>query len=320
MKDRFFLILFVFLLAFPLSAYSQIPADEELTDEDLADLTDEEIEKLIREEDAAEEAKKPQPKEAVPDKKEEAIKVDEEGLPIEPKKEAKKKKDEKRDIKNLPEMLLLKADCFIMGDKSKEGHYDERPAHKVCIDDFFIATTEVTQALWEEVVEANPSVFRSPDKPVEFVNWTETQLFIRKLNWLTGRFFRLPTEAEWEYAAKGKGKDEKWPGTNDEDDLDDYSWNAYNADNTTHPVRQKKPNAFGLYDMAGNVWEWVHDYYDMEYYKISPEKDPEGAEFSLWMGLRGGSFMDEPDKLRSTSRYGNVPKRKAFNIGFRLAE
>lgn len=228
--------------------------------------------------------------------------------------------DDYIDLDRYVKMIQVKGGCFKMGDNFGNGHYDELPVHKVCIDDFAIAEAEVTQELWKEVTGMNPSQSKGEKKPVDFISWADAQVFIGKLNEMTGRHFRLPTEAEWEYAARGRGKLEEWAGTNDEDDLMEYAWFDFTSINKSHPVKEKEPNLLGLYDLSGNVWEWVYDNYDMAYYKESPMSNPEGPEFAVWRGLRGGSFVDDPRKVRASGRYGSVATRRSSNFGFRLAE
>lgn len=224
------------------------------------------------------------------------------------------------DIDRYVKIIQIDGGCFKMGDNFGNGHYDERPTHRVCVDDFGIAEYEVTQELWDKVTGMNPSQNLGDDHPVDFISWLDVQDFIVQLNERTDRHFRLPTEAEWEFAARGRGKLEEWPGTNDEDDLMEYAWFEFTSKLTSNPVKKKKANLLGIYDMSGNVWEWVHDYYDMGYYSESPTSNPEGPEFSVWRGLRGGSYADDARKVRTSSRYGSVPSRRASNFGFRLAE
>ena len=232
----------------------------------------------------------------------------------------KELEDDYIDLDLYVKMLQVDGGCFQMGDNFGNGHYDERPVHKVCIEEFAMSETEVTQAFWEKVTGMNPSKHVGPDMPVEFVGWGDAKTFILLLNERTGRHFRLPTEAEWEFAARGGGKLEEWPGTNDEDDLIEFAWFDFISNMETHPVRQKKPNLLGFYDMAGNVWEWVNDYYDMGYYANSTIDNPEGPEFAVWHVLRGGSYTDDPIKLRNSGRYGSVFSRRTSNSGFRIAE
>ena len=224
------------------------------------------------------------------------------------------------DVDRYIKIIDVKGGCFMMGDNFGDGHYDERPVHRVCIDDFGIADVEVTQEFWLKVTGFNPSHNQIPNNPVEYVSWSDVNRFIGMLNEATGKHFRLPSEAEWEYAARGRGKLEQWAGTNDEDDLMEYAWFDFSSMESTHPVRQKLPNLLGIYDMSGNVWEWVDDYYDMGYYSVSPTSNPEGPEFSVWRAIRGGSFVDKARKLRTSGRYGSVYTRRISNVGFRLAE
>jgi formylglycine-generating enzyme required for sulfatase activity len=140
------------------------------------------------------------------------------------------------------------------------------------------------------------------------------------LNIVTDGFYRLPTEAEWEYAARDRGKDISWAGTDDESQVGNYAWFEDNSDFEFHRVKGKRPNALGLYDMAGNAWEWVDDHFDFDYYQISPVENPYGPEQSVWRVLRGGSTLHEAYKLRSTYRYAGDPAVTIRYGGFRLAE
>ena len=173
-------------------------------------------------------------------------------------------------------MVYVKGGCFDMGDIFGTGASDEKPVHTVCVGDFYLGNTEVTQKQWEDVTGSNPSKFQCGDCPVERVSWINVQDFIKKLNEKTGMNYRLPTEAEWEYAARSGGLKEQWAGTNDEEKIGEYTWYGYTAEGCTHAVAGKTPNAIGLYDMMGNVWEWCSDWYDKEYYETSPSKNPQG--------------------------------------------
>ncbi|MBI1911633.1 MAG: SUMF1/EgtB/PvdO family nonheme iron enzyme [Deltaproteobacteria bacterium] len=239
--------------------------------------------------------------------------------------EEQKKPEEKKIIPPF-KMVLIKGGCFDMGDVAGEGDEDEKPVHQVCVSDYYMAETEVTQELFEAVMGYNPikritpKAATDPQKPVVYVNWHLANEFIKKLNEETKSFYRLPTEAEWEYAARSGGKKEKWPGINNEAELGDYAWFADNSDDIMQKVKQKKPNGLGIYDMAGNAWEWVEDNFDSEYYRNSPKKDPYGPDVSQYRSLRGGSFIDQPIRLRSTYRYALEPTRRIGSVGFRLAE
>ncbi len=223
--------------------------------------------------------------------------------------------------KKLPpiHMVLVKGGCFQMGDWTEEGDEDERPAHEVCVSDFYIADTVVTRGLYYTVMDLREPP-KDPDKPVTFVNYVQALRFIGALNAITKGFYRLPTEAEWEYAARNRGKNEIWPGLDNEAELKDYAWFADNSNNEVHPVKQKKPNALGLYDMAGNVWQWTEDFFGFDFYKKSPKRDPLNDGFSQWRTIRGGSAVDNAFKLRTTYRYALEPAFKSSTLGFRIAE
>lgn len=212
-------------------------------------------------------------------------------------------------------MLRVPAGCFQMG--RNDGFPNEKPRHKVCITkDFYLGKYEVTQEQWRSVMGKNPSIFKGDNRPVENVNWNDVQTFIKKLNQKTNGHFRLPTEAEWEYACRSGGKDQDYCGGNE---ISDYAWYVVNSFMMTHPVGTKKPNALGLYDMSGNVWEWVQDVYDKDYYKNSPVNDPTGPSEGYYRTNRGGSWLLSPHGHRSTSRDKNQPKFRFNNLGFRLA-
>jgi len=248
------------------------------------------------------------------------------GVSEELKKEGEKKKVIKKEDLPPIDMVFVKGGCFTMGDQTGDGDEDERPAHEVCLNDYYIATTEVTQELFEKVMghipawKYNPKMPRDPKSPVNYVSWSIVQEFIGKLNEITKGYYRLPTEAEWEYAARSGGKDQLWAGTGNEAEIGNYAWYEDNTEDMIVPTKGKKPNALGLYDMSGNVWEWVEDYFDFDYYKISPKSNPFGADYSLFRVVRGGSVFDPPNKLRTTYRYGLEHNRRSLNVGFRLAE
>jgi formylglycine-generating enzyme required for sulfatase activity len=248
------------------------------------------------------------------------------GVSEELKKEGEKKKVIKKEDLPPIDMIYVKGGCFMMGDQTGEGDEDERPAHEVCLNDYYIANTEVTQELFEKVMgyipawKYNPTMPRDPKSPVNYVSWSIVQEFIGKLNEITKGYYRLPTEAEWEYASRSGGKDQLWSGTNNEAEIGNYAWYEDNTDNMIMPIKGKKPNALGLYDMSGNVWEWVEDYFDFEYYQVSPKSNPFGADYSLFRVVRGGSVFDPPNKLRTAYRYGLEHNRRNLNVGFRLAE
>jgi sulfatase modifying factor 1 len=217
-------------------------------------------------------------------------------------------------------MVYVKGGCFDMGDIFDTGFSDEKPVHTVCIGDFYLGKTEVTQKQWEDVTGSNPSKFQCADCPVERVSWINAQDFIKKLNEKTGMNYRLPTEAEWEYAARSGGLKEQWAGTNDEEKIGEYTWYGFTAKGVTHAVAGKTPNAIGLYDMMGNVWEWCADWYDKKYYEHSPSKDPQGPSEGKNRIIRGGGWRSKDKGLRTTDRNDFIPTSKKFtDIGFRLA-
>ncbi len=216
------------------------------------------------------------------------------------------------------EFVLIKGGCFQMGDD--EGDREERPVHEVCVSNFYLGRFEVTQAQWKSLKGRNPSKHKNSDlHPVEDVSWNDVEDFIKELNQKTGRNFRLPTEAEWEYAARSGGRKHKWSGTNNESDLGNFAWYNDNASREHRPVGQKRPNAYGLYDMTGNVAEWVADVYDSGYYKESPRMNPGGPGRGGDRVYRGGSFKDRAKDVRITKREKKSNRRADQTIGFRLA-
>lgn len=218
-------------------------------------------------------------------------------------------------------LIKVKGGCFEMGDSFGDGLSIEKPLHKVCVDDYSLGQHEVTQREWKSIMGSNPSLYYKcgADCPVEHVLYAEVQEFIKKLNDKTGLNFRLPTEAEWEYAARERGKKLKWSGTNKEEELDDYAWYAKNSDKKTHPVMLKKPNALGLYDMSGNVWEWVQDWFDPDYYSKSPVLNPKGVKNGTSRLGRGGSWLLDARDVRATLRRMARPRIKTNTLGLRIA-
>ncbi len=210
------------------------------------------------------------------------------------------------------------------GKKEDKVDDDESPVHQVTISSFSIGRYEVTQDEWEAVMGDTPSYFKNGSLPVECVSWEDCQVFISKLNAMTGKQFRLPTEAEWEYAARGgnKSKGYSYAGGNDLDSVAWYEKNAYgrrwsNNNYGTHPGGQKKPNELGLYDMSGNVWEWCSDLYGD--YAPSAQKDPAGATKGSFRVCRGGCWFDKSKDHRVSNRYYWFPDNRYSFIGLRLA-
>ncbi|MBF0505218.1 MAG: SUMF1/EgtB/PvdO family nonheme iron enzyme [Nitrospirae bacterium] len=218
------------------------------------------------------------------------------------------------------EFVFVKGGCYKMGDVFGDGNGDEKPAHEVCINDFYMGKYMVTQHQWKDIMGDEPSLFSDcgDNCPVDKVSWNDIQEFIRKLNRKTGKNYRLPTEAEWEYAARSGGKKEKWSGTGSEAELGKYAWFDNNSEEKTHPVGKRKPNGLGLYDMSGNVWEWCQDWYGESYYSTSPVTNPAGPPDGQDKILRGGSWFNGPKSLRTASRAGFDPGRPYVLGGFRL--
>ena len=194
-----------------------------------------------------------------------------------------------------------------------------REVSAVTVSDFYLGRTEVTQAQWEKVMGGNPSRFKGPDRPVEQVSWGDAREFVEKLAKRTGRPYRLPTEAEWEYAARSGGRAEQWAGTSDPDRLGDYAWHRGNSGRETHGVGLKLPNGLGLHDMSGNVWEWCQDFYAEGYAGGPGVADPQGPAAGTLRIERGGSWDDEPELLRTSYRHFAAPTWIRDALGFRVA-
>jgi sulfatase modifying factor 1 len=218
------------------------------------------------------------------------------------------------------EFVFIKGGCFVMGDTFGDGDKDEKPVHQVCVDDFYLGKYEVTQGQWEKVMGNNPSYFKNcgGNCPVEQVSWNDVQEFISRLNQRSGKRYRLPVEAEWEYAARSGGKREKWSGTSSEGELGQYAWYGGNSGSRTHPVGEKRPNGLGLYDMSGNVWEWCADWYGENYYQGSPRNNPKGPDNGSYRVLRGGAWLNDPRLVRAAIRTWGAPASRSRYIGFRL--
>lgn len=216
------------------------------------------------------------------------------------------------------ETVNLPGGEFTMGG---ERYGDEKPPHRVRVSPFAIGKYPVTQAQWKAVMGSDPSRFKGGDRPVENVSWNDVNEFIRRLNQKTGLQFRLPTEAEWEYAARAGSTTEYCFG-DDEKQLGDYAWFSKNSGSTTHPVGQKKPNDFGLFDMHGNVWEWCSDWYSDSYYEECKRQgivaDPSGPTAGSDRVVRGGGWYSDAVNCRSANRSFGAPGNRSVHLGFRL--
>ena len=233
-------------------------------------------------------------------------------------------------------MIKVEGGTFSMGATSEQTNYenDEKPVHSVTLSDYYIGETEVTQELWEAVMVSNPSWFKGDNqRPVEYVSWEDCQEFIKKLNRLTGKEFRLPTEAEWEYAARGgkHSRGYKYSGSNNADEVawywrnsgDKYLSGEWNDDRIiennckTHPVKTKKANELGLYDMSGNVWEWCNDWWGC--YQSNSQTNPTGPSEGEYRVLRGGGWFHYDGVVRVSYRGYGTPDFRRSSIGLRLA-
>ena len=219
-------------------------------------------------------------------------------------------------------MIYVEGGMFTMGATAEQGssaESDEKPAHRVTLSSFYICSTEVTQELWLEVMGTNPSHFIGENLPVELVNWNACQEFITKLNTATGLHFRLPTEAEWEYAARGGNKSQgyKYSGSNT---VGNVAWYGLNSSSKTHPVATKAPNELGIYDMSGNVAEYCQDWYGSY---STAQTDPTGPTSGSYKVLRGG-YIGQLDNYCRVSNREQVKPATTFGnpapyYGLRLA-
>jgi len=224
------------------------------------------------------------------------------------------------------ELVLVKGGCYRMGDTFGDGETEEAPVHEVCVGDFYLGKYEVTQGEWKRLMGTNPSRdagCTGDDRcPVDSVTWDDAQDFIARLNRAGGGGYRLPTEAEWEYAARSGGKSERYAGGSD---VDRVAWYAENSGRRNHPVGMKAPNGLGLHDMSGNVWEWTGDWYGVDYYARSPRDDPKGPAGPTGPNvdrvLRGGCKTGEAANSRTSRRcygYQRTSGARSDKIGFRV--
>ena len=228
--------------------------------------------------------------------------------------------------------VSIPAGSYLMGDV-EFGTIIERPAHQVSVSAFEMGVMEITQERYQSITGINPSYFMGEDLPVQGVSWYDAASFCNQLSEKAGltpcydentfecnyssNGFRLPTEAEWEYACKAGSETAYYTG-NDESDLDVAGWYSNNSNETPHPVGQKLPNGFGLYDMHGNVWEWCNDWYSEDYYATSPTDDPTGPESGTYKMERSGSWYNGCWGCRSTYRVKHLPSFLHDALGFRV--
>ena len=224
-----------------------------------------------------------------------------------------------KDCADCPEMVVIPAGSFEMGSNESVS---ERPVHRVNVPSFLIGKTEVTQGQWKAVMGSNPSRFSQcgDDCPVDSVSWSDAQEFAQRLSQKTGKQYRLPSEAEWEYAARA-GRHTKWSFGDNKSQLSDYAWFRDNSQSKTQRVAQKRPNAFGLFDMHGNVWEWVQDCWHGNYTGAPTDGSAwtTACLDSNYRVLRGGSWNYGPANLRSANRNRDTPDDRNINYGLRLA-
>lgn len=212
-------------------------------------------------------------------------------------------------------MVPVEGGAFTMG--SETTAFATKPEHDVRLSDFYIGETEVTQELWMEVMGSNPAKFTNSVKcPVENVSWNDCQEFIKKLNEKTSKTFRLPTEAEWEYAARGGNNPHKYKYAGSQA-IDDVAWYEKNSDKTTHEVKKLTANELGLFDMTGNVEEWCDDWYGT--YPSEAQTNPTGPESGRFRVLRGGSWTSSSESAVVTMRNRSLPDYQTNLYGLRLA-
>ena len=218
-----------------------------------------------------------------------------------------------------PEMVFVQGGTFMMGATPEQGDDcsdDEKPAHYVTVSDFYIGKYEVTQAQWQTVTGNNPSNFRGDNLPVEQVSWDDVQYFIRRLNAQTGKQYRLPTEAEWEFVARGgnSSRSYKYSGSNT---VGNVAWYNENSGGITHPVGTKSPNELGIYDMSGNVWELCSDWFYS--YSKNSQTNPQGPSSGSDRVVRGGGWNNIAKLVRALYRNAVAPSDRYCDFGFRLA-
>ena len=216
------------------------------------------------------------------------------------------------------DMVLVKGGKFTMGNDSES--IDRRPAHRVILKDYSISRFEVTEQQWKAVMGSNPSKYSyCEDCPVTDVSWTEAMAFVNKLNEKTGKHYRLPSEAEWEFAARG-GKQGRLYQFSGKRGPQPIAWYNDNSKDHVHPVGRKVANELGIFDMSGNVEEWCNDWYSKDYYTKKDVTDPTGPDGGISKVVRGGSWNSSAHDIVVTRRAAYLPDTKSNTLGFRLAE
>jgi formylglycine-generating enzyme len=230
------------------------------------------------------------------------------------------------------EFVFVKGGCFAMGDTFGDGYFAERPVHEVCVDDFYMGKYEVTQGEWTAIMgHGSPCPLRGERFPAGCVNYDDIETFMVKCSQRSGKKFRLPTEAEWEYACRSGGKRERYAVFSEKDCIFRYAnfcdvncnhdWATGDQDDghkDAAPAGSFLPNGIGLYDMSGNVWEWVADWFDQGYYEKSPRYNPNAPQFGQERVVRGGCWLNSPNYLRCSYRFGFNPALRERDIGFRV--
>jgi len=250
--------------------------------------------------------------------------VSEEPIPTKAQTDPNTPKEKTIDMGNgvIMEFVLIPAGEFDMGSPSSERdrENDEGPVHSAKISrPFYMGKYEVTQEQYYVIAKSKPSRFKQEGRPVENVSWNQADRFCRKLGEIKGGSYRLPTEAEWEYACRAGSQDRFCFGDDPTySQIEQYAWCSKNSDSVTHPVGEKKPNPFGLYDMHGNVWEWCGDWYAADYYRRSTAVDPPGPLIGKSRVLRGGGWFRSARYCRSANRSGFKPIYIRNHVGFRV--
>jgi formylglycine-generating enzyme required for sulfatase activity len=215
------------------------------------------------------------------------------------------------------EFVLVPGGCFEMGNKRGGGSYTEYPVHEVCVSDFYLGKTEVTQGQWQALMGDNPSYFKQGEYyPVDSISRIDALRFLARLNADQAPGYRLPTESEWEFACRSGGQDQLYCGG---EAPDEFAWYEKNSDDGPHPVAQKKPNGLGLHDMSGNVWEFCSDIFAKDFYANGPRHNPRGATSGRHLIKRGGSWGINENFQRAATRGRGGMEDVHYATGLRVA-